>query len=156
MNAISRSPVAVTALKREAAFDLTAYLDRSAPHSTVFDEAKPIFFAVHPAIRNIGVGLAAWFLAVCSLGFWNGGYVLNVVLAVCAVLLFMYVAVPVVLGRVGSLGMPKVSLHDFNEGEFDTYTGLIAGREAAIQILTVPVCLAVGATCMTLLWNLLR
>ena len=155
MNAIAQIAGA-TLLKRDAPLASIAAPTRTSSLPFVFDGAKPVFVAVHPSIRSVGIGLAAWFLLVSWLGFSQGEYVLNVALGVCAVLLFMYAAVPTVMGRVGSMRTPNVTLRDFNEGEFDTHTGLISGTEATIQILTVPVCLAVGATWMALLWALAR
>jgi hypothetical protein len=113
--------------------------------------ARASFVSIHPRIQKWGAALAAWMLVVAWIGF-SGTFTINIAIAISAVTLVMYLGVPLVLARTSRYATPETSFGDYLEGELETYGGAISGREAMIQILTVPACLAAGLTAMAGLW----
>jgi ACR3 family arsenite efflux pump ArsB len=113
--------------------------------------AHATFVSVHPRIQKWGAALAAWMLVVAWIGF-SGTATINIAIAISVVTLVMYLGVPLILARTSRYVTPQTSFGDYLEGELETYGGAISGREAMIQVLTVPACLAVGLTLMAGLW----
>jgi hypothetical protein len=119
----------------------------------IFDQSRSTatFVSIHPRIQKWAAAMAAWVMAAAWIGF-SGAVTINIAIAICAVTLVMYLGVPLALARTARYASPKVSFGDYLAGELETFGGTISGREAAIQILTVPVCLAVGLTVMAGVW----
>lgn len=59
--------------------------------------------------------------------------------AISGVYLAAYLGTPYILSRVGRIDPPqKGSFHRFLEAPFETWTGIITGREALLQVLLIP------------------
>ncbi len=103
---------------------------------------------VHPATLGLLVGVYAAML----LTFWTffardaaTALVLTVV-SVFMILYFGLIAGGIVLSDTPAPGEPLRSFSEFIKGPVDILTGTITGREAAIQMLFLPACMAVLAT----------
>jgi hypothetical protein len=69
-------------------------------------------------------------------------------IAICAVFLFMFFAVPTLFLRTEPGRGPQPDLDSFMDKGMMTYTGPVSGRDALIQMLIVPVLLTATALIM--------
>lgn len=103
---------------------------------------------LHHAIPKMLAGLNAYVL----LAFWialQGDREALFMVAISAFYLFAYMGTPYLMARLGAKKAPRSSsLSQFLKEPFDTWTGVITGREAMIQVLTVPVAIAIAVTGM--------
>lgn len=109
----------------------------------------------HPAILKIGLGASLWFLAAMWLAFsWTteGGF------AIAVATVFLIVSFTTVLLCTSyTQGDPRwhrryVTLSRFLEGRVSIATGPVRGREVFIQILLIPVSLALAMTMIGIVW----
>jgi hypothetical protein len=112
---------------------------------------------LHSVVWKAMAGLALWLvLAVWS--FAGNGYT-DYLLVVVSGFLFVAVALPYVLSRVGRKGQdraaaPEESFYDWAAGEFDTWQGRLKGANAAVEILLPLAALALGMTAFGLVYLL--
>jgi hypothetical protein len=116
---------------------------------------RPTSNRLHPAVYGILIALAAWFaLAVWS---FAGGGVTDYLLFIVSGFIFVAVALPFILSRVGhdeaaheaeEQERDAPSLPDWAASNYETWTGPLSGAEAATQIL-LPI--AAGAVGMTVI-----
>jgi hypothetical protein len=114
-----------------------------------------VFTSIHPGIQLIGGALVVWMMSALWLGF-SGNFTINLSLAICGVTLVMFLGVPVVLARTAKYAPPHGTLGEYLAGEVETLGGRMSGWEVLIQMLTVPACLAAGATAMAMTWLVLQ
>ncbi len=108
---------------------------------------------IHGGVYALTFGLYAYIMVV----FWvlfagHAASAINV--GVSTFFLLIYAAVPLVMIRIGRLQPERYSFGDFLNARLDTYTGLLSGRAAAVQVLTVPAALAAAVTGIA--WAILR
>ena len=124
------------------------------PH-TDNGRTRPTSNRLHPGVYGILIALAAWFaLAVWS---FAGGGVTDYLLFIVSGFIFVAVALPLILSRVGydqaaheaeEQEGNAPSLPDWAASNYETWTGPLSGAEAATQIL-LPI--AAGAVGMTVI-----
>jgi len=101
---------------------------------------------LHPAVVRLGVGIVVWgVLAIWTLFSRSHHGVL--LFGVVTFLVGIFVALPSLLVHIGRRGSePAPRLRDWLDGDFDTASGPIDAREAALLILIVPLSIAAGLT----------
>ncbi len=108
--------------------------------------------SLHPVVARLGIGSILWTLLAIWILFSRSYYGI-LLFGVVTFLVGMFVALPSLLFRFGrnrgEPGPPR--LRDWLDGEFETASGPIEAREAAILILLVPMSIAVGMTAFGLL-----
>jgi hypothetical protein len=107
---------------------------------------------VHPVIKRLGLATILWTLAAIWILF-SGSYYGVLIFGVVTLLVAIFVAVPWLLPRLGRPrdDTPGPSFREWKDSEFDTASGPIDAREAAVLILLVPLSIAVGMTAFGLL-----
>lgn len=68
------------------------------------------------------------------------------VIGISAVFLLVYLTLPGFMALVGHAEMQRTSLRAFLDRPMELWTGEVPGREAALQVVLLPVALAVGMT----------
>ncbi|MGY6533491.1 hypothetical protein [Glycocaulis sp.] len=145
----------VVSTEKLMTLDVTALSATAAP----LREAVP-GSEVHPTVFK---GMAAVYLAVL-IAFWvafQASAVTVFALGVCLVYLVMYVATPALLvrtasRRAGAIHGSGISFGEFLDAPLDTGTGPCSGRVAVIQMLLVPVSLALAAAGMAIVLMMTR
>jgi hypothetical protein len=101
---------------------------------------------VHPVVARLGLALILWTLAAIWILFAQShGAVL--VFGIVSFLMIVFVALPWLLFRLGRNGAPRPdSFRDWMDSDFETESGPIDAREAAVLILLVPLSIALGMT----------
>ena len=112
---------------------------------------RPITSRLHPRVYAMVIGLALWFvLSVWS--FFTGAGVTDYLLFIVSGFIFVAVALPLVLSRVGRTdGAAEIdgklpSFHDWASWDFDTWQDRLSGAQAAVQILLPIAAVAFGMT----------
>lgn len=114
---------------------------------------------VHPAIAMFAIAIGFWFMAALSLTFGLDGET-NYLIAVEVVFSLAFCSLLVLTGSFSSFD-PRWQLERLKFSRFlgcraEIATGSIRGRAAMIQILALPVSLAVGMTAIGLIWLLIK
>ena len=111
---------------------------------------RPVWDHVHPAIRKIALGLIVWTLGAVWVLF-SHSYYGPLLYGVVTLLVGLFVLLPIVLLRMGRRDeSPSSSFANWLNGRFDTASGPIEAREAAVMILLIPMAVAVGMTALGL------
>ena len=130
----------------------------AAPESSG-DEVSQVETSVHPIVIEIAIGAVMWFLAVMWLDFARGPQV-DFELAVVTLFFVMFFTLFLLTAshvwKDARWRLPQTSFKQFLTAQVGTATGTMSGREALIEILTVPVSLALGATFIGLAWVVLH
>jgi hypothetical protein len=109
---------------------------------------RPLWDHVHPAIRRIALGLIVWTVGAVWVLF-SHSYYGPLLYGVVTLLVGFFVLLPMVLLRMGRQGTEhSPSFGDWMNGQFDTASGPIEAREAAIMILLIPMAVAFGMTAL--------
>ena len=112
------------------------------------DPAPAANTTLHHAIPKMLAGLNAYVLLAFWVALQSDREALFMV-AISAFYLLAYMGTPYLMARLGAKNAPRSSsLSQFLTEPFDTWTGVITGREAMIQVLTVPVAIAIAVTGM--------
>jgi hypothetical protein len=114
---------------------------------------------VHPVIAMLAIAIGFWFMAALSLTFGLDGET-NYLIAVEVVFTLAFGSLLIFTGSITSFD-PRWQLERLNFSRFlgcraEIATGSIRGRAAMIQILALPVSLAVGMTAIGLIWLLIQ
>jgi hypothetical protein len=121
----------------------------SAPHADIeADPAKPTH-GVPPVAIGVAALAAAWFVFASVVSFsgeGNGNYVLAVVVGFAVIFFGLTLGLANRAAHDRRYGVESIDLEEFVEDNVAIETGVIAGREAIVQILMLPVTLAVGVT----------
>ena len=87
-------------------------------------------------------------MSVWTITFWNSPAVLFN-LGICFIYLAMYLGGPIMFARARGEGISDDKpLHKFLKEPFDTYTGIVTGGQAWVQICLIPVALLVCTIAM--------
>ena len=87
-------------------------------------------------------------MSVWTITFWNSPAVLFN-LGICFIYLAMYLGGPILFARAKGEGISDdMPLRKFLREPFDTYTGIVTGRQAWVQICLIPVALLVCTIAM--------
>ena len=101
---------------------------------------------VHPVIRRLGIGTILWTVAAIWILF-NHSYYGVLLFGVVTLLVAVFVAVPWLLFRLGRRDdASEQTFREWMDSDFDTASGPVDAREAAVLILLVPLSIAVGMT----------
>ncbi|SMF76063.1 hypothetical protein SAMN06265365_13211 [Tistlia consotensis] len=103
---------------------------------------------IHPAVYGVAFGAALWIVAVYGAVFLGAPEAM-MMLAISLGFLVMYAGTPIVMWRTGrapAAARTGRRFADFARARLETWTGVVHGSEAAVQIVTIPVGLAVAAT----------
>ena len=106
-----------------------------------------------PAVGFMLVGAFAWIIGAYLITFWSDLQALEMVV-VDAVYTSVYLGVPWLILKLEPRTGPNPTLAAFLHRGLHTFTGHLTGAEALVQILTVPVALAVATTAMCLVARL--
>ena len=121
--------------------------------------ALPTVTSVHPAVIKIALSGAAWFLAVAWLDF-SGGPEVDLVLSVVTGFFIMFFTLFLLTATMvindPRWKEPKVRFSEFLNEEVGIDRGALRGRDVLIQIALLPVCLAIAATLIGLIWSILH
>ncbi len=127
--------------------------------SRAADLAADTDLSVHPAPILIGLASCAWFALLSWTCFAAFDRETGMAVAVITTIFVMYLG-GMALGAYYSANSRAAgrgrTFRQFLRGRADIATGLISGREAMLQIATLPLGLAVGATAMALIWVFIR
>jgi hypothetical protein len=119
-------------------------------------EALPPVTGVHPAVIKIALSAVAWFLAVAWLDF-SGGPEVDLVLAVVTGLFIMFFTLILLTASMvisdPRWKQPKVRFSEFLNDEVPVDGGTMRGGDVLIHIALLPVCLAIAATLIGLVWS---
>lgn len=112
---------------------------------------RPVWSHVHPVVRNLALGVIAWTVGAVWILF-SHSYYGPLLFGVVTGVVITFVLLPTILFRIGrpSNEPQPPTFAEWSHGEFDTATGPIEARDAAILILIVPIAMAVGLTCLGL------
>ena len=101
---------------------------------------------VHPVVRRLGIGTILWTVAAIWILF-NHSYYGVLRFGVVTLLVAVFVAVPWLLFRLGRRDdASEPSFREWMDSDFDTASGPVDAREAAVLILLVPLSIALGMT----------
>lgn len=113
-------------------------------------DAAAVTSRLHPRVYVLLIALALWFaLAVWS---FAGGGITDYLLFIVSGFIFIAVALPLILSRVGHADNAaqrdhdQPSLRDWAALDFDTWAGRLGGSQAAAEILLPIAAAAVGMT----------
>jgi hypothetical protein len=111
---------------------------------------RPLRDHVHPAIRRIALGLIVWTVGAVWVLF-SHSYYGPLLYGFVTLLVGVFVALPMILFRLGPQDKDAPSsFRSWMNGRFDTASGPIEAREAAIMILLIPMAVAAGMTALGL------
>ena len=118
--------------------------------------ALPLLTGVHPAVIKIALSAVAWFLAVAWLDF-SGGPEVDLVLAVVTGLFIMFFTLFLLTASMvindPRWKQPKARFSEFLNDEVPIDGGTMRGRDVLIHVALLPVCLAIAATLIGLVWS---
>jgi hypothetical protein len=77
-------------------------------------------------------------------------------IAVCVVYAVMFFGTPWVMVKAGRWPPKQTSWSEFLDDRIETFTGSMSGRDAFIQICSVPAALMVGVTAICVIINFSR
>lgn len=100
---------------------------------------------VHLRVFGVAAFGYVWIMAVFWLLFYNSPTALFMVV-VSSLFLAVYLGVPGALMLTGKAPEAPERFKDFWQRRVDTWTGELKGSEAALQIILIPLALAVGIT----------
>lgn len=137
MNASLATPLETTAF--EAELEDAKSFDTS-PHLTVIDgsqSSKPNQ-SLHSAVFKTLGAVNAAILGVFWWTFRGDGEALFMI-AVSAIYLAAYLGTPYIMNRAAKIdGQQTKSYYHFLREPFETWTGVITGREALLQVILIP------------------
>ena len=118
--------------------------------------ALPLATGVHPVVIKMALSAVAWFLAVAWFDF-SGGPEVDLVLAVVTGLFIMFFTLLLLTASIvindPRWKQPKVRFCKLLNGEAPIDGGTMRGRDVLIQITLLPMCLAIVATFIGLVWS---
>ncbi len=148
MNALLAQPMETVVFETELE---QATQSPQRPHLTLVPKPAPANTTLHNgAFRALAVVNVA-ILAVFALTFLGDAEALFMV-AISGVYLAAYMATPYIMSRVGRFDTPQAKpFHQFLNEPFETWTGVITGREALLQVLLIPTAILIAVTGMALI-----
>ncbi len=112
---------------------------------------------VHRGAIEIGLAAAVWFVAAMLLLFATNNAFVNYTLVVVAGFAVMFFTLTLSLASRAAgdkrwSNGSRTTFSDFVNGNVDIESGTIAGREALVQIVMLPIVLAAGATLIGIIY----
>ena len=118
--------------------------------------ALPLLTGVHPAVIKIALSAVAWFLAVAWLDF-SGGPEVDLVLAVVTGLFIMFFTLFLLTASMvindPRWKQPKARFSEFLNDKVPIDGSTMRGRDVLVHVALLPVCLAIAATLIGLVWS---
>jgi hypothetical protein len=140
------------AMRNDVFIDTRTTGDPADPRAPVFRPNRLISVDLNPAVLLIVAGAYIAMLGVFWLGFANSaesaqemGFVTLVFVAFLGLPLLLARAGRAFLARQGKVVEARHRFSDFLSGEFESHTGPVPGREAVVQVATIPVALLLAA-----------
>ena len=113
------------------------------------EAARPPGHSVHPLVIQTAVVASVWFVIAMAISF-SGGIEADYLLAVVVGFSVIFFTLVLSLARYAAAhtngGAPDDSLDEFLDEDVAINTGSVSGKEAMVQVLMLPIALAVGAT----------
>ncbi|MGV1788566.1 MULTISPECIES: hypothetical protein [Agrobacterium] len=108
--------------------------------------------SIHPGAVAIPLASATWLIAVAWIAFGHGDAILSLIMVtlICAVFFGLLVVGGAYAHQADEPAQPR-SFSEFLEGDVDIATGRISGREALLQIASLPIALAIGGTIIAII-----
>lgn len=138
--------MAVSKMLREAHIESVTYPTVRMPAAKFKAIARPVIYAdIHPGVYKSFVACWALLFVVFIDTFAESPFTLFM-LGVCIFYATMFFGVPYVMSRVAppSTTVAQVSFGEFLRGKVDTLTGPLSSKEALMQVIIVPLSLAIG------------
>jgi hypothetical protein len=111
--------------------------------------------SVHPAVIEIALAAALWFIAVTWVSFAGAGGI-DWILVVVTLFFAFFFALFLFTASYGLKDarwrQRNTTLREFLDSEVGTATGPVSGREVLLEIAVMPVSLALAATVIGLIW----
>lgn len=124
-----------------------------APQAMAKLQTQPACTGIHPLAVAVPLAATAWFLVAAWLAF--GGGEMNLIVCVIAIFSLLYLGLLAGGGARAYNQTPKpirqCGFREFLHGEVDIATGRIAGRDALLQIITMPLAFAIGFTVIAII-----
>lgn len=135
MTAILATPIETTVFEAE----LAAVREKpQTPRLAPVNENAAATTSMHGGVFKVFAALNAAILGVFWWTFRSDAEALFMV-AISGVYLAAYLGTPFIMSRVGRVDTPQHKpFHQFLEEPFETWTGVITGREAMLQVLLIP------------------
>jgi hypothetical protein len=115
---------------------------------------RPAARSVHRAVVRLALGAMTWTVLAIWILFSHSYYGI-LLFGVVTFLVSMFVVLPWVLSRFNRRREPAAdstqTFREWREGRFETGSGPVDARDAAIMILLIPMAVAVGFTAIGLL-----
>ncbi len=112
-------------------------------------EAATPGHSVHPLVIRAAVVASVWFVIAMAISF-SGGIEADYLLAVVIGFSVIFFTLVLSLARYAAAhapgGAPDDSLDEFLDEDVAINTGSVSGKEALVQVLMLPIALAIGAT----------
>jgi hypothetical protein len=137
---------------------MSANMNANPDHDTIGignDRPRRVTSRLHPRVYILVIALAAW-LVLSVWVFFTGVGVTDYLLVIVSGFIFIAVALPLILSRVGRSSDPAgaaaakrerdQSFHDWAAQDFDTAQGRLTGAQATAQILLPIAAVAFGMT----------
>jgi len=141
-------PMEVTVLETELETVRTRV--RSA-HPVPVEKSAVANTSLHGGVFKTFAGINVAILGVFWMTFQNDAEALFMV-AISGVYLAAYLATPYLMSRIGRIDAPqKKPFHDFLNEPFETWTGVLKGREALLQVLLIPIAILIAVAGMGLI-----
>jgi len=129
----------------------------SADQPPVYRTNRLITADLNPVIMAIVAGSYIAMIATFWLGFVGPSETFQA-MAVVTIVLIAFLGIPSLLAHTGRRFMerhglvdrPRHPLHEFLRGHFQTFTEMIPGYEAAVQVATIPISLLLAAIGITI------
>ena len=126
---------------------------------------RPVTSRLHPLVHAAVIGLVIWF--VVSVWSFAGVGVTDYLLFIVSGFIFIALALPLILSRVGRAHDPTngdaakgddkpPSFRDWARRDFDTWQGRLAGTHAATQILLPIAAAAFGMTALGIAFQIVK
>jgi len=118
-------------------------------------QPAPTSTGVHPAAIVTIIGAALWFIAVTWLAFAHGretDYLLVIVTLFFGAFFALFLLTATYNRGDARWPVKRTSFREFLDGTVGTATGDERGRDVFIEIATLPIALALGATLIGLAW----
>jgi hypothetical protein len=118
-------------------------------------QPAPTSTGVHPAAIITIIGAALWFIAVTWLAFAHGretDYLLVIVTLFFGAFFALFLLTATYNRGDARWPVKRTSFREFLDGTVGTATGDQRGRDVFIEIATLPIALALGATLIGLAW----
>ena len=111
--------------------------------------------AVHPVVIELAIGAALWFVAIVWLAFARGvetDFVLVVVTLFFAFFLGLFLLTASYGLHDPRWELPSTTFREFLTSRVSTETGTMRGRDVLIEIMVLPLSLALAATLIGIAW----